>query len=256
MMPGRSRTHIVLIPSYNSGPNVIDVVRAARSQWEPVWVSVDGSTDGSGEALAQMALTDPGLAVFLLPENRGKGAALLHGLREAEAKGFTHVLTMDADGQHPVQCITKFMGVSLANPAAAILAVPVFDASAPLLRVRGRRISNWWANLETLWIGIGDLLCGFRVYPIQRLRPIMEASDWMRRFDVDAEAAVRLSWQGVRIINLPAPVRYLTHEEGGISHFHYFRDNAVLTWMHIRLMFAFLGRLPLLVARRIRSCRH
>jgi hypothetical protein len=157
---------------------------------------------------------------------------------------------MDADGQHPAALIPEFMAASRAAPGAMILGVPVFDASAPALRVRGRRISNWWANLETLWSGIGDSLFGFRVYPIATLERVMSRTPWMRRFDFDVEAAVKLVWAGVRPVNKPAPVRYLRPEEGGVSHFDYVRDNALLTWMHARLLLGFIARLPLLAARR------
>jgi len=200
-----------------------------------------------------MAEAEPGLAVFVLPENRGKGAAVLYGLREAQAAGFTHVLTMDSDGQHPAERIEAFMQASMAEPDAMVLGVPVFDASAPGLRVKGRRISNWWANLETLWAGIHDSLYGFRVYPVGPLIAVMNRQPWMRRFDFDVEAAVRLCWRAVRPINLPAPVRYFRPEQGGVSHFKYGRDNVLLTWMHFRLFWGFVMRLPLLCFRRMRG---
>jgi len=250
-----SATHLVLIPSYNTGSKVLETVSEARRHWTPVWVVVDGSTDGTGDALRRLAEQDAGLRVILRPENGGKGAAVLDGLREAAARGFTHVLTMDADGQHSPASIPEFMALSRAHPEAMILGVPAFDASAPRLRVVGRRVSNWWANLETLWTGIGDSLFGFRVYPLAELRAIMERTRWMRRFDFDPEAAVRLCWRGVPPINQPAPVRYFRPEEGGVSHFNYVRDNALLTGMHTRLMLGFLLRLPLLTARRLRSSR-
>jgi glycosyltransferase involved in cell wall biosynthesis len=253
--PQRSSSHLVLIPSYNPGPKVFATVRDALDQWAPVWVVVDGSTDQSAQRLSAMAATEPGLRVLVLPENRGKGAAILFGLREARTLGFTHALTMDSDGQHPVERIRGFMQASLAEPDAMVLGCPVFDASAPSLRVKGRQISNWWANLETLWAGIGDSLYGFRVYPVEALVAVMRRQPWMRRFDFDVEAAVRLSWRGLRPINLPAPVRYFRPEEGGVSHFHYWRDNALLTWMHFRLFWGFVVRLPLLLARRCRRPR-
>jgi glycosyltransferase involved in cell wall biosynthesis len=246
-----SSTHLVLIPSYNPGEKVDETVRGAREQWNPVWVVVDGSTDGSAERLAKLAETDAGLRVIVLPENRGKGAAILAGLDEAAKLGYTHVLTMDSDGQHPAALIGDFMAASVAAPAAMILGKPRFDASAPQLRVQGRRVSNGWANLETLWMGIGDSLYGFRVYPIAPLAAVMRRQPWMRRFDFDPEAVVRLCWRGVKPINRDAPVRYFTAEEGGVSHFHYGRDNLLLTWMHTRLFFGFLIRLPMLIARRI-----
>lgn len=244
-------THLVLIPSYDSGALVYDVVRAARRHWTPVWVVVDGSTDGTAAGLQAMAATDPGLRVFALPKNSGKGAAILHGIERAAAAGFTHALTVDADGQHPVECIPEFMATSIGAPDAMVLGVPVFDVSAPKLRVHGRKVSNGFANLETLWMGIGDSLYGLRVYPIAPLRHVMHGQRWMRRFDFDPEAAVRLCWRGVRPINLPAPVTYLPADQGGVSHFHYLRDNALLTWMHTRLLLGFLLRLPVLLWRRV-----
>lgn len=253
MIPDSSTSHLVLIPSYNTGPKLFETVRDARAHWAPVWVVIDGSTDGTPVELRAMAAEDPHLRVLELPANRGKGAAVLHGLEEAERCGFTHVLTMDADGQHPADRIPQFQGVSMANPDALVLGKPVFDAGAPRLRVGGRKISNWWADLETLWGGIGDSLFGFRVYPIKPLRAVMRRNPWMRRFDFDPEAAVRLCWQGLPTINVPAPVRYFKAEEGGVSHFNYVRDNALLTWMHTRLMLGFIGRLPMLAVRRVRS---
>ena len=245
-----SSTHLVLIPSYNPGEKVYETVHAARQHWNPVWVVIDGSTDGSAEGLQAMAAQDDGLRLMVLPRNKGKGAAVLHGLDQAEAAGFSHVLTMDSDGQHPPDRIPSFMAESARQPAAMILGVPVFDASAPGLRVKGRRVSNWWANLETLWAGIGDSLFGFRVYPVDALRRVMRHQPWMRHFDFDPEAVVRLCWQGIRPVNLPAPVRYYSVEEGGVSHFRYLRDNLLLSWMHARLFIGFILRLPLLLGRR------
>jgi glycosyltransferase involved in cell wall biosynthesis len=250
-MMNPSATHLVLIPSYNPGAQVYATVRAARQYWHPVWVVIDGSTDGTVAGLQAMAREDSGLRVIHLPHNQGKGAAVLHGLDLAAAAGYTHALTMDSDGQHPADRIPVFMAESAHQPGAMILGVPVFDASAPSLRVKGRQVSNWWANLETLWAGIGDSLFGFRVYPITPLRAVMRRQPWMRHFDFDPEAVVRLCWRGVPPVNLPAQVRYLSMEEGGVSHFRYLRDNVLLTWMHTRLFIGFVLRLPLLLVRRI-----
>lgn len=252
-MPETSATHLVLIPSYNPGPKVLATVRAARAQWTPVWVVVDGSTDGSAAQLQALAAEDAGLRVIVLPENRGKGAAVLEGITQAAAAGFTHALTMDSDGQHPAELIPAFMAASQAQPATMVLGKPIFAADAPALRVNGRKVSNGWANLETLWMGIGDSLYGFRVYPIAPLRDIMQRNRFMRRFDFDPEAVVRLCWAGVRPLNIDAPVRYFRADEGGVSHFRYLRDNTLLTWMHTRLFLGFLVRLPVLLWRRLQS---
>ena len=249
--PAASATHVVVIPSYNTGAAVYATVRSARAAWTPVHVVVDGSDDGTADGLREMAAADAGLRVEVLPANAGKGAAVLHALEVARAAGFSHALTMDSDGQHPADLIGAFMAESIAHPQTMVLGRPVFDASAPLLRVRGRRVSNAWTNLETLGAGIDDSLYGFRVYPIAPLIEVMRGQRWMRRFDFDTEAVVRLAWRGVTPVNIAAPVKYLTSEEGGVSHFNYLRDNLLLTWMHLRLMGGFLLRLPVLLARRV-----
>lgn len=248
----RSATHLVLIPSYNPGPIVYETVHGARRFWNPVWVVVDGSTDGTAEGLRKLAQDDAGLRVIVLPRNAGKGAAVLHGITLAAAEGYTHALTMDSDGQHSAQSLPEFMARSKSEPRAVVLGVPIFDASAPWERVAGRKISNWWANVETLGKGIGDSLYGLRVYPIADLAAVMRRQPWMRGFDFDPEAAVRLLWRGLPAVNVPAPVRYLKPEEGGVSHFNYWRDNVLLTWMHTRLVLEFVVRLPLLLWRKAR----
>lgn len=246
-----STSHLVLIPSYNPGVKVYETVRQARQYWAPVWVIIDGSTDGSTDGLLAMAADDDGLQVMVLPTNQGKGAAVLYGIEQASQAGFTHVLTMDSDGQHPQDRIPDFMAESLKQPDAMILGKPVFDASAPSLRVKEREVSNWWANLETLWAGIGDSLFGFRVYPVESLKQVMRNQKWMRHFDFDPEAVVRLCWKGVRPVNLSAEVRYFSEDEGGVSHFRYLRDNVLLTWMHSRLFIGFVLRLPILLFQRL-----
>lgn len=251
-----SNTHLVLIPSYNPGTKGLETVRAARTQWAPVWVVVDGSTDGTAETLRAMSANDPHLRVIVRTTNGGKGAAIFDGLVEAECHGFTHILTMDSDGQHPAQCIVPFMCASAEDPQAMVLGVPIFDANAPSERVRGRKIANWATNVETLWGGITDSLFGFRVYPVQPLLAVMNETRWMRRFDFDAEAVLRLFWRGIRPINLPAPVQYFRPSEGGVSHFRYWRDNVLLTSMYFRLFASFLWRLPALISLRARTAQN
>ncbi len=237
-----SATHVVIMPSFNSGPLLAKTVTAARASWAPVWVVIDGSNDGSMAAVEAMAGTDPALRVLRLPSNRGKGAAVRHGLTAAHASGFTHALIMDADGQHPADRIAAFMDVSIAMPDALIMGRPVFGADAPRLRVLGRRVCNILAAVETLR-PVGDTLFGFRVYPVAALLAVMQESRGMRRFDFDPEAVVRLAWKGTKLIHLPAPVRYLCHAEGGVSHFNYVRDNLLLLGMHLRLSLGAVSRM-------------
>jgi glycosyltransferase involved in cell wall biosynthesis len=241
-------THLILIPSYNTGPKLFETVGAARAHGLPVWVVIDGSTDGTAEELSAMK-SDDKFRLIVLQTNCGKGAAVLAGLRLAEAEGFTHALTMDADGQHPAASIPAFIALSKANPGAMILGRPLFDSTAPWERVWFRKLANGLANL--LGRNIGDCLCGFRVYPIGPLRRVMEETRWMRRFDFDPEAAIRLSGRGVPALNHDFPVRYFTPQEGGVSHFRYRRDNILLAGMYLRLMAGAVARqfFPLLSSR-------
>jgi glycosyltransferase involved in cell wall biosynthesis len=246
-----SKTHLILVPSYNTGSILEKTIREILEQWQPVWVVIDGSDDRSDELLEPIQKEFPdALQVIRLPKNIGKGAAILEGIVQAQQQDYTHVLTMDADNQHSAKAIHDFMKASGQAPDAVILGKPVFDESAPALRVQGRKISNGFANLETLGWGIHDSLFGMRVYPIQPLRQVMESTLWARRFDFEPEVAVKLAWLGLPVINIPTPVRYLSEQDGGISHFNYLRDNALLIWMHTRLLFGFILRLPKLIARR------
>lgn len=246
----RSHTHLVLLPSYNSGPMLAHVAEEVAQRWLPVWVVIDASTDGSDQALAPVLERNPDIRCIILEKNVGKGGAVLEGMKAALAEGFTHALVMDADGQHSVDAVAPFIEHSLREPGAMILGQPVFGADAPPERVKGRRVGNWWTNLATLWGGINDSLFGFRVYPIRESVEILDSIRSGRRFDFDTELAVRLYWRGVRPINVPAPVRYPPREEGGVTHFRYLRDNILLAGTHTRLFFGMLMRLPRLLALR------
>lgn len=234
--------HVVLIPSYNTGPRLFETIAAVRRCGLPVIVIIDGSSDGTGETLVRLAAGDPALSACVSPQNQGKGAAILHGLRLARTQGFSHALTMDADGQHSAADIGTLIAWSLAHPDCMILGRPLFDASAPQIRVLGHRIANFCTGLLTPRGAIADSLFGFRVYPIGPLIETFAATTFMRRFDFDTEAAIRLHWQGVHPINVSTPVRYFRSDEGGISHFKYLRDNMLLTGMYCRLAAALLVR--------------
>lgn len=231
-----STTHLVLIPSYNPGSRLQATVAAVLEHWSPVWIVDDGSTDASPAAARELAARDPRVRLIVRPRNGGKGAAVATGVAEALAAGFTHVLTLDADGQHPVGHIGAFMAASQAQPAAVVLGRPVFGPEVPLERLHGRKLSVGLARLEILGAGIDDPLFGFRVYPAAELHRALGSTRRARGFDFDPEIAVRMYWAGVPTVNLPAPCRYFSKDEGGVSHFNYLRDNLKLVWLHTRLL--------------------
>lgn len=231
-----SASHLVLLPSYNTGPRLRAVVEEVLAHWQPVLVVLDGCTDDSVATMTELACTEPALSVMVLPTNQGKGAAVLAGAAEALRRGFTHALVMDADGQHPAASIAEFMTASQRNPDALVLGRPQFPANIPAERLHGRKISVGVVRFELFGAGIDDPLFGFRVYPLRPLVEVLGPRRGGRRYDFDTEAAVRLAWNGVRPLNLSAPVRYFSRAEGGVSHFHYLRDNLTLVWMHTRLI--------------------
>lgn len=239
-----SRSHVVLIPSFDSGPLLRETVAAAAAHWSPLLVVVDGSRDGSDAGLEA-----DGLTVLRRRDNRGKGEAVRCGLLHAAGAGFSHALVMDADGQHPADEIGAMMAASAVQPGAMILGQPQFGQDAPWARVRGRRLGNALTAMLTAGSGVGDSLFGFRVYPIGPLLEVMGETRWMRGFDFDTEAIVRLSWRGVVAVRRPVPVRYPRPEQGGVSHFRYGRDNLLLAWMYLRLLVQWLARRPAAMRR-------
>ncbi|MFA6959888.1 MAG: glycosyltransferase family 2 protein [Opitutaceae bacterium] len=232
-----STSHLVLIPSYNTGPRLLPTVEEALRHWSPVWVVIDGSTDGSDRTLDDLSAREPALRVIHRPKNGGKGAGVLTGAEAALAAGFTHLLVMDSDGQHPATHIEPFMAASQANPAALVLGLPVFGPEVPFERLQGRKLSVGLVHFETFSDTlIGDPLFGFRVYPTAALRDALAQTRAARGFDFDPEIAVRMVWAGVPTLNIPAPCRYLAKADGGVSHFHYLRDNVKMVWLHTRLI--------------------
>lgn len=247
-----SASHLVLIPSYNPGHRLASTVRDARSRWAPVWVVDDASTDGSADALPAAT---PHLRILRRPTNGGKGAAVFTGARAALNAGFTHALVLDADGQHDAAHIPPFMEASLRHPDTLILGRPVFGPEAPQVRLQGRKLSVGLVHLELLGNAVQDPLFGFRVYPLRPLVDVLARTSSGRRYDFDPEVAVRLVWAGTPTLNLPAPCRYLSRDEGGVSHFHYVRDNVRMVALHTRLLleFAFRHWPARLRARRTRQ---
>jgi len=223
---------VILIPTYDNPDTIEHVVQSVR-QYLPDVIVVD---DGSGPRAQHVieGLRERGLAdVVRRADNGGKGAAVKTGLARAHALGFSHAMQVDADGQHAVQDIPRFLEEAEHHPQALILGVPQFDADAPKARLYGRMISIGFVHLETCGRSIHDPLCGFRVYPVA---DALRAAPRADRMEFDPEIAVRMAWQGNEVRNLPTRVRYIPRDQGGVSHFQLFRDNFRISFMHTRLM--------------------
>lgn len=220
-----------LVPTFDNPKTIRSVVETIREDVGDVFVVDDGSGEEGRRACETLARE--GLArVFRLPRNRGKGAAVKRGLREAAAAGFTHAFQIDADGQHDLGQIPRFLAAAEAAPDHAILGAPVYDETAPASRRIGREITRFWVDLETGRGTIPDAMVGFRIYPLAATLALPVRAD---RMAFDVEVLVRLVWAGVPLHSLPVAVRYLSEAEGGRSHFRPFVDNLRLSWMHCRL---------------------
>jgi glycosyltransferase involved in cell wall biosynthesis len=229
-----------LVPTYDNPDTIGPVVDRVRTWLPDVIVVDDGSREPGRQAVQALAST-PRVHVHRRGKNGGKGAAVKDGFRIAHGLDFTHALQIDADGQHQLEDIPRFLEAARAQPWALILGAPLFDASAPKARLIGRQITRFWANLETYGKRvIQDPMCGFRVYPLDAA---IRADAKGNAMDFDPEIAVRMVWGQTPVVNLPTRIRYLTREAGGVSHFRRVRDDALISWMHTRLMLGAILRL-------------
>ena len=210
----------------------------------------DGSQTKQLLALASLITKTAGFVLVEHKENRGKGAAMMTGAKKARELGYTHVLQIDADGQHEVNDVKLFLEYSKEHPQQIISGAPVFASDAPKARVYGRKVTDFWVALETLSLNFKDSLCGFRIYPLDQLEQVMAKYSLGNRMDFDTEVLVKSVWQGSQVHFIPTKVRYI---ENNVSHFHYLRDNLSLIFLHTRLMIGMLIRLPKLLFWRLQG---
>lgn len=246
---------LVIIPSFNTGPTLVTTVCDVMEHWKdgPIWVVIDGSTDDSINLLLSKIEGVNNIRIIRFEKNKGKGAAVLAGSEIALREGFTHACVFDADGQHCAADIGPMIQAATDDGSDFVAGTPIFGPEAPISRVKGRRVGNTFAKIETLFSGPTDSLFGMRVYPIATLVKLMRKAWGARRYDFDTEIVVKLTWAGLRAIDFPTPVRYLTREQGGISHFKYIRDNLLLTKMHTKLLLQMPFHLPTLISNKSSS---
>lgn len=240
---------LIVIPVYNHERGLATMLDGLAASGLPCLLVDDGSEPGCAAALATMAATHADwLSLLTRTINGGKGAALMSGFAEAARRGYTHVLQIDADGQHDTADIPRFIEAARLHPDALILGQPRYDRSVPLGRLIGRYATHIWVWINTLSLAIADTMCGFRVYPLAAVGAVLSSETLGTRMDFDTEIVVRLHWRGIRVINLATPVRY---PADGVSHFKLWLDNWMISRMHTRLFFGMLWRLPRLLWRRL-----
>ena len=217
---------VIVIPVYNHAGTVRDVTKRALEVQSAVIVVDDGSTDGGINALK-------GLDIHLLqhPINRGKGAAILTAAKASRRLGATHIVTMDADGQHDPADYRQFVSLVSSCPEAIIVGKRNFEGiNVPGITRFGRHFSNFWLRIQT-GQSIGDSQCGFRVYPLKVLERLKLRESG---FAFEVEVLVKAAWAGVELREVDISVHYPPPHER-ISHFNFFKDNVRLTLLNTKL---------------------
>ena len=237
-----------LIPYYNHPEAIGHVVKQLSAYNLHIIIVDDGSNEISKLAL-QSFKDSPGITLVTREVNGGKGAAVITGMREAVKRGYTHVLQVDADGQHDLEKIPELLRLSEQFPDRIVSGMPVYDESVPTNRKLWRYATHILVWIHTLSFEIRDSMCGFRIYPLEKTLKVIDSQDeFGQRMDFDIEILVRSLWAGLHIVQLPVGVRYPID---GVSHFQLFNDNFLITKLHIRLFFGMLLNFPKLLIRKV-----
>lgn len=241
----------IIIPVYRHGKACVAVVERLAPLRVPIILVDDGNDEDTKRYLREIAEAHHDLVtVVTLARNSGKGSAFAAGIERARERGLTHVLQLDADGQHDTNRVAFFFERAAAAPNALICGYPEYDASVPAHRKNGRKFANVWTRIVTWEPGIVDALCGFRVYPVEPTWRCMHRAYYDKRMGFDADVLTRLIWCGLPFEFHGVPVRY---PADGISNFHVIRDNARISWVFTRLSCGMILRSPLLLARKLRK---
>jgi len=242
-----------LIPVYRHGIPACSLVKKLVVHNLPIIIIDDGNNKDTKKLLAETFAGIPGTFLINLEKNLGKGGAFIKGLEKAAELKLTHVLQIDADGQHDSERVPFFLEEAIKNPGKIICGFPEFEHNAPKSRVMGRKISNFWGAITTLSFELKDLLCGFRVYPVDKTLHIAKNCFLDKRMGFDPEILVRLYWSRVFPVFSPIKVFY---PEDNFSNFRMVQDNLHISFTFFRLFCGMLMRLPLLLFYNIKNRKH
>lgn len=237
----------IVIPHYQHTTPLLAMLPTLAGFGLPTFIVDDASGDAIVDMLKAGIKPYAAFQVLTRAENGGKGAAMMTGLNHAAQSGYSHALSLDADGQHDMNDISRLLSLAKANPHAIITGRPVFGDDIPAARLYGRMLTNGLVKLVTASSMISDAMCGFRVYPLKTIVPLFTQLGYRTRMEFDVEILVRGCWSGLAIHSMDTKVIY---PEDGSSHFNMVADNLRLVAMHTLLVLGGLIRLPHTLWRR------
>ncbi len=217
---------LIAVPVYNHGATLRGVVEQSLAVHGDVLVVDDGSAEPVAPLLAGLPVE-----VVRHPVNRGKGAAIRTAAAAARRRGMTHLVTLDADGQHDPADFPRFAQAIAQEPFAIVVGTRDFTGpNVPGSSRFGRQFSNFWLRVQT-GQGLGDTQSGFRAYPLAVLEGLTLRQD---HYAFEVEVLVKAAWAGVPLREVPISVHYPPRGER-VSHFGAFRDNFRLTVLNTGL---------------------
>jgi glycosyltransferase involved in cell wall biosynthesis len=241
----------VVMPTYNNGGTIADVLRRVARLTEHIVVVIDGCTDDTRERLGELG--DLKLQVVDYAENRGKGYALLAGFKYAISKGYEYVITLDSDGQHYPEDIPLFVEALEKHPHALIIgARNLQQENMPGGNGFANKFSNFWFAVQT-GVRLPDTQTGYRLYPLQRLSGVHLITS---RYEAELELLVFAAWAGVELVSVPVRVYYPPQGQR-VSHFRPFADFGRITLLNTLfcLVAVFYGW-PRALVRKIKGKNH
>lgn len=239
-----------VIPNYNHADYVESLIESLNAFELPIIMVNDASDSSITTQLIALSEQHSSLTLLHHETNQGKGGAVQTGLLFAHSQGFDYAIQIDADGQHCLDDINKLLALSKDHPNDVISGKPIYDESVPKHRYWARYITHFWVVIETLSFKLKDTMCGYRIYPLVPSVALINDVNLGKRMDFDIEVLVRLFWRGTVTQFFDTKVIY---PESGISHFKAFEDNVRISWMHTRLCFGMLIRIPSLIVRKFKK---
>lgn len=249
-----------IVPVYKHVSTLEQLLERLKIFNLPVVVIDDGNSKEDHEILEQICSHYPsfteehydrnGLHLLSYPLNQGKGCAVCQGFMWAYNQGFSHALQIDADLQHDINDVPKFVSLAQAHPQALISGKPVYNNSIPKARLYGRKITDFWVAIETLSLSLKDSMCGYRVYPLTNTIDCIKELGFKRKMDFDTDLMVKLYRRGVDVLYIDTKVIY---PQGGHSNFQAIKDNIAISLMHTSLVLSLPWYIKPLLARKFQS---